>query len=215
MFKITALRLALLTVLTVVATGCQPFQHPESLRHTPPPDFALRVTIDAPWHGDANPAATASTYILEPDRRLHAALGPGAIASYFPPPTATVTHDEIAQLWSIIETGQLLSEPGLDAKATAKQQALVEAASPQDTTAAQTASDALAMSDSSTWVPDEDTPVLYDVEITAWGQHHAFFTTPQDSPGTVRLVLALAELRGWAPTIMPADTAEVTNDSDL
>ena len=96
--------------------GCsKPFQHPYALEQVPPPDLAIEVSIRSPWNGEADALTTPSQYIVQPDRRMHAAIGPGAGPHYFPPPTATLSHAQFALLWQIIEQHNLMTTSGLDA----------------------------------------------------------------------------------------------------
>lgn len=120
-------------VLVAALTGCKPFQHPWALKQSPPPDFSLEVTVLSPWQGPDDPLRTPSQYVVLPDRKLHAAIGPGATTHYFPQPTATLSHDQYAMLWSIVRNNDLMTFEDLDAQAVAAdEQAIEQVQTPQE-----------------------------------------------------------------------------------
>lgn len=126
MNRIIAAAFGSLLIITAL-TGCKPFQHPWAMSQTPPPDFSLEVSVDAPWQGADDPLTTPSQYVVLPDRKLHAAIGPGATNLYFPQPTATLSHNQYAMLWSIIDTHGLMKFEGLDALETAVEEQAIDA----------------------------------------------------------------------------------------
>lgn len=128
MIAMNRLLLAAFGCMLLIAgvTACKPFQHPWAMSQTPPPDFSLEVWVIAPWQGADDPLMTPSQYVVLPDRKLHAAIGPGATDKYFPPPTANLTHQQYAMLWSIIDTNGLMSFDGLDVQQAVTETQMIE-----------------------------------------------------------------------------------------
>jgi len=65
-----------------------------------PPDLTLVFVVDAPT-GDGDLLSQPARYIVEPDRTLRVALGPGAIKDQYPPPTAKLTPDQMRHLYNL------------------------------------------------------------------------------------------------------------------
>lgn len=99
------------TVLAGVA-GCVsgPCDDPQVVAMGAPPDFGLVFTVQAREEGD-HPLHQSSQNILEPNRTLRAAIGPGAASDYFPATTRKITPRERDDLFEHIRRTSLLSEP--------------------------------------------------------------------------------------------------------
>jgi hypothetical protein len=84
-----------------------------------PPDFAVSVTLLLPGNA-AEPGApawvTPAWYVVEADGRLRAREGVRTLASSLPPLVRQLRHEEVAQLWSTVRAGGLVS--GQDADLT-------------------------------------------------------------------------------------------------
>ncbi|MCC7147082.1 MAG: hypothetical protein IT443_11610 [Phycisphaeraceae bacterium] len=160
-----------------------------------PPDFALELTVKtvqpaAQVEGDVASAnrlgvpneqamRQPSQYVLEPNRRLHVAIGPYATERYFPGVTRLLKPDDMQTLWQIIRSHHLLAEP-----TSPKAKALLD-------------------NDSQTQPTQQE--VIYRVRIRASGRIAGYATTPEESPPTVRLLAELVRLRelpgqGFLPT---------------
>jgi hypothetical protein len=76
-------------------SGCQ---HTVETASSYPPDFALRVSVEGPVE-PSRPAFRSAQHIIEPSRKLRVMLGAGVDASLYPPPTATLTHEQMQKLY--------------------------------------------------------------------------------------------------------------------
>ncbi len=110
-------RQLVLTVFALFATwylaACvaQPLDGPPpGAARQAPGDFSLLVHIegDRPAY---EPAGYTSQYVIETNRRLRVALGPGARADYFPRKTCRLTTDQIELLYHFVIENHLPAEP--------------------------------------------------------------------------------------------------------
>lgn len=62
-----------------------------------PPDLTLVFVVRAPV-GDASPLRQPARYVIEPDRTLRVALGPGSVKAQYPPPTAKLSTAQMRRL---------------------------------------------------------------------------------------------------------------------
>ena len=75
-----------------------------------PSDFALVLHIDGP--GPARePTRHHSQYIVEPNRNLRVALGPGVSPDYFPSLTGRLLPRQFEAVYQLVEANHLMSEP--------------------------------------------------------------------------------------------------------
>ncbi|MEM8738182.1 MAG: hypothetical protein AAGG38_06850, partial [Planctomycetota bacterium] len=65
-----------------------------------PADFALVFFLDTPMTGET-PRERRALHLVEPDRTLRSALGPGVGPDLYPPATATLTTAEMATLYRL------------------------------------------------------------------------------------------------------------------
>lgn len=89
-----------------VAAGCQSPQRQATLDAAAyPPDFTLVFFVKA--HGsdrpDDSPHQRPAQHAVTPDRLLRAALGPGVTPRFHPPATATLTAEQMAELYRLAE----------------------------------------------------------------------------------------------------------------
>lgn len=81
----------------------------------PPGDFTLSITVLGPVpEGGVGMVARPQRpgrYVLEPDRQLRAAIGPGASPRAFPPAVRRLTHAQVGELWTALKAGSMLN-PG-------------------------------------------------------------------------------------------------------
>lgn len=110
----------LVTLLAVAAamSACSPPASPDTaLRgaltlEEPPPDFALAVTVNAPAGAHRNPEVPRwrrpARYIVEADRELRAATGPGVDQETFPRRTRRLTHDQTKSVWRLLRDSGFL-----------------------------------------------------------------------------------------------------------
>lgn len=100
---------AMAAVLTLA--GCVSPQRDPRLTHKEMPiDFAVHVYVE----GDpavTDPLRQTSQYILQPDRLLRVAVGPGVTAGYFPRATRALTPAEMEALWGHVRESGLMHEP--------------------------------------------------------------------------------------------------------
>lgn len=92
----------------IVLAGCgRPAWHSDE--HDPvPADFSVVFTVLSDDDATADPLRMSSHYVLESDRTLRVALGPGAAGRTFPPPTATLSPGQVESLYRIVQRHGLL-----------------------------------------------------------------------------------------------------------
>ena len=75
-----------------------------------PADFALVLHIDGqgPTH---EPTRHNSQYVVEPNRNLRVALGPGASPDYFPSLTGRLSPRQFEAIYQLIDANHLTAEP--------------------------------------------------------------------------------------------------------
>ncbi|MEO1235349.1 MAG: hypothetical protein AAFX76_01030 [Planctomycetota bacterium] len=96
-------------IMLLAAAGCRP---PAATVDDPiPADFALLFLVDTTDHPD-DPRRRRALHVVEPDRTLRAALGPGVTDDLHPPATATITPRDMRELYRLAETARLASAPG-------------------------------------------------------------------------------------------------------
>ena len=79
-------------------TACRTGPDPRLGYQAVPADFAIEFTVIAPEDSD-NPLRQPGQYVLEPNRHLRVALGPGATEDLFPGITTTVPLERQIMLW--------------------------------------------------------------------------------------------------------------------
>lgn len=100
--------LMLATLLAACASEPAPAPATRAASTTTPADFALVITVRPEGFVDpADPLQQPAQYVLEPNRSLRVAIGPGAHHHLFPPVTATLSPQEMTQLYSLIESAEL------------------------------------------------------------------------------------------------------------
>jgi hypothetical protein len=122
---------SIILVMCLALAGCQPGQKgwfdgwgkkqgdsamvaDPSRMSQPPEDFWLSITVTGPQREtmsayDALPRALRpARYVLEADRVLRAAVGPGAKDESFPAETRRLTSVEVTQLWRLVGEAGLL-----------------------------------------------------------------------------------------------------------
>lgn len=101
-------------ILLLVGCASAP-KRPVDLDHAPP-DFALGVTVFSPAGEaseiDAQPRPLRpARYIVEPDRVLRAAIGPGSSPAVYPRQTRRLDAHQADRLWLlVVESGMLESD---------------------------------------------------------------------------------------------------------
>ena len=70
--------------------------------HSIPADFSLVFTVVAEGGNASDPLRMPSHYVLEADRTLRVALGPGAGDRDYPPATATLSPTQMQALYDIL-----------------------------------------------------------------------------------------------------------------
>lgn len=84
-----------------------------------PPDFALVFTVQPQGLvAVSDPMYQPAQYVVESDRTLRVALGPGVHPDLYPPPTAILKPQEMVDLHRLVANGALMqaaSEPTDDA----------------------------------------------------------------------------------------------------
>lgn len=75
-----------------------------------PSDFALVLHIDGPAPA-REPTRHHSQYIVEPNRNLRVALGPGVSPDYFPSLTGRLLPRQFKTVYQLIKANHLMSEP--------------------------------------------------------------------------------------------------------
>ena len=85
-----------------------------------PPDFTLVFFVAADeWPGEPTPPASRpAQHTVTPDRILRAALGPGVSPRFHPPATATLSVDQMAELYRWAEQA-VANKAGLPAMSAA------------------------------------------------------------------------------------------------
>ncbi len=85
-------------------------QRPALTEPNYPPDFALVVTVlPGRYASDSDPARAPAQYVVESDRSLRVALGPGVYHGLYPPTTAVLTAQDMAALHRIVADHGLAS----------------------------------------------------------------------------------------------------------
>ncbi len=145
-----------------------------------PADFAIDLLVVG--HGTApqaapDPAAHTTRYVLEPDRTLRVGVGPGAAVGGFPPPWGRLARGDVADLWRQIQRDHLLAEP-------TSPMAEVE----------------LVQAGGDPWRLRPDVP-LYRVRIAAGSAEHTYWTTADESPPTLALLIRLRRAAGLDPGV--------------
>ena len=110
--KNTKVRRAYVVALLVVCSALAGCRKPIAMppKPTVPSDFVLTVNIRGD-SGPHEPGRYPSQYIVEPDRRLRAALGAGVSPHYYPKLTRVLTPGQMQSLWEQIERNHLTAEP--------------------------------------------------------------------------------------------------------
>lgn len=124
---------------------------------TPPADFALELTVQG-QPGVRDIMQRSSQYVVEPDRALRVAVGPGATEDYLPDRSRWISSRDHAALYEQIARGKLMIEPtspGADAGVDPRTGRVPTA--------------------------------IYRVLIQAQGKQHVYRTTADESPYTRRL----------------------------
>lgn len=105
--------LSLLMLGILLTPGCQRAHDDPRLADRPyPADFGLVYqVVSLEESEDGAPTRQPGVYIVEPDRTLRVALGSGATAGYYPPSTATLTPNQMAQLWRLVQQAELIDQP--------------------------------------------------------------------------------------------------------
>lgn len=103
-------RVSLLTLALLVAACGSPDWHSDRLEAVPP-DFSLELTVLAEGPSSSDPLRRPSQYVLESDRTLRVALGPGSDRVTYPPPTATLSPAQVEELYRLIRRHGLLDAP--------------------------------------------------------------------------------------------------------
>jgi hypothetical protein len=121
--SIGAMRMVMvMLVLAGWASGCRLSpQDPWQATGSYPADFALVLVVqvaqdaatpaERPAEDEAaatDPTRQPSQYILEPDRTLRVALGPGVSQRIYPPATASLSPAEVGELHALVERGDLM-----------------------------------------------------------------------------------------------------------
>ena len=98
-------------ILLLTLTACTTSRRQANLDAAAyPPDFALVCTVTAPDDPHTDPAADPppllpryrpAQHLLEPDRLLRVALGPGTHRGLYPPPTARLQPAQVAELYRL------------------------------------------------------------------------------------------------------------------
>ncbi|MAE63800.1 MAG: hypothetical protein CMJ18_05965 [Phycisphaeraceae bacterium] len=106
----TRVAISLMLLALTAAPGCRGTERAapakDQTSDAPPADFALVLYIeghDRPW----DPARFRSQYVLEPDRGLRVALGPGAEPGYYPALTRRLTPAEQGDVYRWIRSHEL------------------------------------------------------------------------------------------------------------
>lgn len=94
---------SLLLALTLV--GCAPRARDLTLNN-PPADFAFALTLLEPPAPNETEPAEPVLFILEPDRWLRVATGPGVAQPRYPLATRRLSHAQFTRLWNLtLESG--------------------------------------------------------------------------------------------------------------
>ncbi len=124
---------------------------------TPPADLAIELTVQG-QPGVRDIMQRSSQYVIEPDRALRVAVGPGATEDYLPDRSRWISSRDYAALYEQIARGKLMIEP-----TSPGAEAGVDPRTGRMPTA------------------------IYRVLIQAQGKQHVFRTTADESPYTRRL----------------------------
>ena len=104
-----------LAAVTWVLAGCAAVDNPVDLAAVPH-DLALVFFVEVAGGGSPeDPLRQPSQYIVEVDRTLRVALGTGVSQQLYPPPTATLTPQDMDQLYRLIEQASLPKDPAAPA----------------------------------------------------------------------------------------------------
>jgi hypothetical protein len=88
-------------------TGCTAPEHDQRiLVSAVPGDFALQVSVRGPGQSDLVSRQPAQ-YLVECNRNLRVALGPGATGRYFPKLTCILTYEQYASLFEWVSEHHL------------------------------------------------------------------------------------------------------------
>ena len=107
--------------IVLITAGCHPPQRTAVLEAAAyPPDFTLVFFVAADeWPGEPTPPASRpAQHTVTPDRILRAALGPGVSPRFHPPATATLSVDQMAELYRWAEQA-VANKAGLPAMSAA------------------------------------------------------------------------------------------------
>jgi hypothetical protein len=100
-------RLWLCLALAAVLSGCTAPEHdPRILAPIVPGDFALQVSVRGPGESDLVSREPAQ-YLVECNRNLRVALGPGATGRYFPKLTCVLTYEQYEALYQWVSDHHL------------------------------------------------------------------------------------------------------------
>lgn len=81
---------------------------------SPPEDFWLSVTVQGPQRATGYAMLARSDrparYVVEADRVLRAAVGPGASENRFPPQTRTLSDEQFARVWRVLRESSIVRD---------------------------------------------------------------------------------------------------------
>lgn len=146
-----------------------------------PPDFALVFFVDG-LSGSRraeppDPRRRSAQHVVTADRWLRVALGPGVGPDHYPPATARLHPDQIAELYRLADAAGLTPGSATDA-----------GTEPQTTPDAPLGGDRRGV--------DPTSPVAYRVVLTAHGRRVATTVDPARNPAAAALLDELIRLRG-------------------
>ena len=97
--------------LALALSGCTAPEHDQRiLAPAVPGDFALQVSVRGPGESDLVSREPAQ-YLVECNRNLRVALGPGATGRYFPKLTCVLTHEQYETLYQWVSQHHLVDAP--------------------------------------------------------------------------------------------------------
>jgi hypothetical protein len=132
-----------------------------------PPDFAVELFVDGSL-STKDPRIIRSKYLLEPNFRLHLALGDQAAKNHFPVRYLKLKIEQFQQIVNVAQQNNLMAEP---TSPYAEEVMLGKTAA------------------------DPNRPLLY-MSITSWGKTNRYVTTGTDSPPTQVLLEQMILMTG-------------------
>jgi len=157
MHKVEMLCLLLVCIFVGGGSGCASSNVDAQLHalSKTPPDFSVELFVDGLADSD-DPRTIRSNYLLQPDHRLHLALGKETQKDSYPVRYLKLTFAQYEQLVQVTLQANLLAEPTSPyAEAVLKNQS-----------------------------PKDDQRPLLHLSITSWGKTNRYITTGKDSPPT-------------------------------